>query len=81
MPLQTQVIPICVPQKRCFFGTFLDKILFLTHFDQINPPPMIVIFEKLCISAFCTYPNIRVFFNLQAVRILLTPGDGSETLY
>ena len=60
MPLQSQVIPICVPQKRCFFGTFLEKILFLTHFDQINPP-MIYINGKLCISAFCTYPNIRVF--------------------
>ena len=80
MPLQSQVIPICVPQKRCFFGTFLEKILFLTHFDQINPP-MIGIFGKLCISAFCTYPNIRVFLNRQAVRILLTPGDRSETLY
>ena len=80
MPLQSQVIPICVPQKRCFFGTFLEKILFLTHFDQINPP-MLGIFGKLCISAFCTYPNIRVFLNRQAVRILLTPGDRSETLY
>ena len=37
MPLQSQVIPICVPQKRCFFGTFLEKILFLTHFDQSKP--------------------------------------------
>ena len=62
MPLQSQVIPICVPQKRCFFGTFLEKILFLTHFDQINPP-MIYINGKLCISAFCTYPNNRVFGN------------------
>ena len=74
MPLQSQVIPICVPQKRCFFGTFLEKILFLTHFDQSNPP-MIGIFGKLCISAFCTYPNIRVFLNRQAVRILLTLPD------
>ena len=80
MPLQSQVIPICVPQKRCFFGTFLEKILFLTHFDQSNPP-MIGIFGKLCISAFCTYPNIRVYLNRQAVRILLTPGDRSESLY
>ena len=38
MSLQSQVIPICVPQKRCFFGTFLEKITFWTHFDQINPP-------------------------------------------
>ena len=36
---------------------------------------------KLCISAFCTYPNIRVFQNWQVVRILLTPGDRSESLY
>ena len=64
-----------------FFGTFFEKILFLTHFDQNNPPPMIGIFGKLCISALCTYPNIRVFLNRQAVRILLTPGDRSETLY
>ena len=28
MPFQSQVIPICVPQKRCFFGTFLEKIFF-----------------------------------------------------
>ena len=38
MPLQSQVIPICVTQNSCFFGTFLEKILFLTHFDQSNPP-------------------------------------------
>ena len=37
--------------------------------------PMIGIFGKLCISAFCTYPNIRVFLNRQAVRILLTLPD------
>ena len=74
MPLQSQVIPICVPQKRCFFGTFLEKILILTHFDQSNPP-MIGIIGKLCISAFCTYPNIRVFFNRQAIRILLMLPD------
>jgi len=38
MPLQSQVIQICATQKRCFSALFLDKILFLTHFDQINPP-------------------------------------------
>ena len=80
MPLQSQVIPICVPQKRCFFGTFLEKILFLTHFDQINPP-MIYINGKLCILDFCTHPNNRVFLNQQAVRILLTTIDRSESLY
>ena len=49
------------PSKTLFFGTFLEKILFLTHFGQIYPP-MIYIKGKLCISAFCTYPNNRVFF-------------------
>ena len=45
--------------------TFHDITLFwrksfFDPLDQINPP-MIYINGKLCISAFCTYPNIRVF--------------------
>ena len=38
MPLQSQVILICVPQKRCFFGTFLEKILFLPTSTKSTPP-------------------------------------------
>ena len=38
MPLQSQVFPICVPQKRCFSALFWRKYFFLTHFGQIYPP-------------------------------------------
>ena len=37
-PLQSQVIQNLDTQKRCFLGTFLEKIAILTHFDQTNPP-------------------------------------------
>ena len=68
------------PSKTLIFGTFLEKILFLTHFGQIYPP-MIYIKGKLCISAFCTYPNNTVFLNQQAVRILQTLGDRNVPMY
>ena len=38
-PLQSQVIQNLDTQKRCFLGTFFEKIAILTHFDQTNPPP------------------------------------------
>ena len=51
-PLQSQVIQNLDTQKRCFLGTFFEKMAIFTHFDQTNPPPMIHIVGKLCISAF-----------------------------
>ena len=62
LPLQSQVIPICVPQKRCFFRHFFGENPFFDPLRPKQPPPMIYINGKLCISAFCTYPNNRVFF-------------------
>ena len=38
-PLQSQLITICVPQKTCFSGLFLKKILVFSHFDQRKTPP------------------------------------------
>ena len=61
MPLQSQVIPICVPQKRCFFGTFLEKILFLTHFDQSNHPNDRHIRKAVHLS-FLHVPQHKSFF-------------------
>ena len=49
-PPQSRLIRICVPQKSCFLTTFLEKIIVLTHFDPIYPPPMIYIVGKLWIS-------------------------------
>ena len=37
-PPRSQLIQNREHLKRCFFGTFLEKILFLTHFDQSNHP-------------------------------------------
>ena len=36
-PLQSQVIQICVRQKCCFFGTFLEKILFWSTSAKYTP--------------------------------------------
>ena len=38
-PLQSQVIQNLDTQKRCFLGTFFEKMAIFTHFDQTNPPP------------------------------------------
>ena len=38
-PLQSQVIQNLDTQKRCFLGTFFEKIAILTHFDQTTTPP------------------------------------------
>ena len=61
MPLQSQVIPIRVPQKRCFFGTFLKKILFLTHFGQINPPPNYTPTESCASQLSARTPTVDFF--------------------
>ena len=37
-PLQSQVIQNLDTQKRCFLGTFFEKMAIFTHFDQTNPP-------------------------------------------
>ena len=63
MPLQSQVIPICVPQKRCFFGTFLEKILFLTHFVQSNHPHDRHIRKAVHLS-FLHVPQLESFLEL-----------------
>ena len=70
-----------VSLKNAVFSALFWRKSFFWPTSTKATPPMIGIFGKLCISAFCTYPNIRVFLNRQAVRILLTPGDRSETLY
>ena len=51
-PLQSQVIKNRVTKKHCFLSIFFEKMAIFTHFDQTNPPPMIHIVGKLCISAF-----------------------------
>ena len=38
-PLQSQLIRNCDTQKTCFGGSFLEKILVLTNFDQRKTPP------------------------------------------
>ena len=38
-PLQSQLIQFRVRQKSCFEGSFLEKILVLTDFDQMLTPP------------------------------------------
>ncbi len=38
-PLQSQVIQNLATQKRCFLGTFFEKIAILNHFDQTTTPP------------------------------------------
>merc|ERR1712112_128191 len=40
-PLQSQVIQNCVPQNRCFLGTFFRQSLFLPISPKRTPPPMI----------------------------------------
>ena len=70
-----------VSLKNAVFSALFWRKSFFWPTSTKATTPMIGIFGKLCISAFCTYPNIRVFLNRQAVRILLTPGDRSETLY
>ena len=70
-----------VSLKNAVFSALFWRKSFFWPTSTKATTPMIGIFGKLCISAFCTYPNIRVFLNRKAVRILLTPGDRSETLY
>ena len=38
-PLQSHLIQIRVAPKSCFWGSFLEKILVLTDFDQMLTPP------------------------------------------
>ena len=37
-PLRSQLIGIRVEEKTCFEGNFLETIILLTHFDQMNTP-------------------------------------------
>ena len=80
-----QICFISFTWKRIFYIYFWQPYLSVMTWNNIkpkpNPSPMILINGNLCISAFCMYPNNRVFFNQQAVRILLTLGDRSESLY
>ena len=41
IPLRSQKIPICVPQKIVFgqFFVVVEKIHVLTHYDQMTPTP------------------------------------------
>jgi len=64
-----------VSLKIAVFSALFWRKSFFWPTSTKATPPMIGIFGKLCISAFCTYPNIRVFLNRQAVRILLTLPD------
>ena len=64
-----------VSLKNAVFSALFWRKSFFWPTSTKSTPPMIGIFGKLCISAFCTYPNIRVFLNRQAVRILLTLPD------
>ena len=66
-PLQSQVIQICVPQKRCLSAVFLEKILFLTHFEQIFPPwyTLYIIHQRKDVHLsvpHVLYPHNRVFW-------------------
>ena len=49
-PVRSWMIQNRDTQKSCFLTTFLEKIIVLTHFDPIYPPPMIYIVGKLWIS-------------------------------
>ena len=72
MPLQSQVIPICVTQNSCFFGTFLEKILFLTHFDQSNPPHD----RHIRKAVHLRIPKIRLKFDFRHPMERQIFGDG-----
>ena len=64
-----------VSLKNAVFSALFWRKSFFWPTSTKATTQMIGIFGKLCISAFCTYPNIRVFLNRQAVRILLTLPD------
>ena len=64
-----------VSLKNAVFSALFWRKSFFWPTSTKATTHMIGIFGKLCISAFCTYPNIRVFLNRQAVRILLTLPD------
>ena len=71
-PLRSQVIPICVTQNSCFFGTFLEKILFLTHFDQSNPPHD----RHIRKAVHLRIPKIRLKFDFRHPMERQIFGDG-----
>ena len=46
MAAQSHLIQIRVPRKSCFWGSFLEKILVLTDFDQMLTPPLYTSLES-----------------------------------
>ena len=74
MPLQSQVIPICVTQNSCFFGIFWEKML--SHGQTVHFLPIVLyIFRKLCIWGFRKSGWNSIFDILWSVRFLVTGMD------
>ena len=70
-----------VSLKNAVFSELFWRKSFFDPLQPSIPPPMIYINGKLCMSAFRTYPNNRIFLNQQAIRILLTVGDRNVPMY
>ena len=68
-------VQIRVPPRSCFWGSFLEKILVLTDFDQMLTPPQYTSLES---SGSQLSPGIswkKQNFILQSVRFLGMPSD------
>ena len=74
MPLQSQVIPICVTQNSCF-SAFFERKCSLTAKPSIFDPIVLHIFRKLSIWGFRKSGWNSIFDILWSVRFLVTGMD------
>ena len=76
MPLQSQVIPICVTQNSCFFGIFWEKML--SHGQTVHFWPHSVIHIQKAVHLRIQKIRLKFDFRHPVERQIFGDGDGLD---